>query len=215
MIISFGKYKGKTIEYIFNLDRHYIEWLVTNIWYKERHTQLYNLSNKYIEEYNKNIVLSDIITVYTDGSCYNNGKPGAISGIGIHYSEKNKYKLNDISNKIIFNDDTIATNNHAELKAIEYAINDIINNKLSDKTIKIYTDSKYSLNCITKWYPKWLISNKLENRKNVEIIRSIYDKSNNLDIEFLHVKGHSRELDDHSIGNNIADKLSRKSYTIM
>ena len=33
----------------------------------------------------KNIQISDVIPVYTDGSCVNNGKTGAISSIGVHF----------------------------------------------------------------------------------------------------------------------------------
>ena len=211
MILPFGKYKGHKLKDVFNEDRRYIEWLVTNIWCKERHSDIYNESNKYIKKFQDNIILHDDIILYTDGSCQNNGKPDAISGIGIHFSEFNKYKLNDISYKIKLIDEK-ATNNHAELFAIDYAIKILIKNKLDDKKIKIYTDSKYSLNCVLYWYKKWVINNKIENRKNIDLIKSIYDNIQGKNIELIYIKGHSNLNDEHSIGNQIADKLSKESY---
>jgi ribonuclease HI len=211
MILPFGKYKGQTLIEVFNQDRRYIEWLVTTIWCKERHQDIYNESNKCIKNFKDNLVLTEDIILYTDGSCVNNGQPGAISGIGIHFSEFNKYKLNDISKKLTLNGE-IATNNHAELSAIDEAIKILIKNKLVDKNIKIYTDSKYSMNCVLKWYEKWVIKNKIENRKNIELIESIYNNIQGKNIELLYIKAHSNNNDDHSIGNKIADELSRKSY---
>lgn len=36
----------------------------------------------------KEIQIADAIPVYTDGSCINNGKPNAISSIGIYFPTK-------------------------------------------------------------------------------------------------------------------------------
>jgi hypothetical protein len=36
----------------------------------------------------KEIPISDSIPVYTDGSCINNGKPNAISSIGVYFPTK-------------------------------------------------------------------------------------------------------------------------------
>ena len=56
MIVSFGKYKGQLLKDIFNKDRYYIEWLVTNNWYKERHIDLYKESQNLIDNYNINSI---------------------------------------------------------------------------------------------------------------------------------------------------------------
>ena len=37
------------------------------------------------------------IKIYTDGACPFNGMKGATCGIGIHFSETNRNKLNDVS----------------------------------------------------------------------------------------------------------------------
>jgi len=42
-IISFGKYKGQTIEEVFVKDKQYIDWLLTQSWFKEKNVNLYTL----------------------------------------------------------------------------------------------------------------------------------------------------------------------------
>lgn len=45
-------------------------------------------SYKYMIGVKKEIQISNVIPVYTDGSCINNGKPNAISSIGIYFPTK-------------------------------------------------------------------------------------------------------------------------------
>lgn len=40
---------------------------------------------QYMVGVEKEIQIDGIIPVYTDGSCLNNGKPNAISGIGVYF----------------------------------------------------------------------------------------------------------------------------------
>ena len=74
-------------------------------------------------------------------------------GIGIHFSEKNPIKLKDVSKKLKVK---TATNNVAELTAIETAINMVIDNNYTKYKIELYTDSRYSIDCIEKWYKMWV-----------------------------------------------------------
>ena len=168
-MLPFGKYKGQQLNDIFNKDKRYVEWLITTPWYNQRFHDLAYQSKKLINNYENNIILNDDITIYTDGSCSRNGMKGAMCGIGIHFSETNRNKISDISE--LLNVDK-PTNNIAELSAIDKAIKIIINKKLTDKKINIYTDSKYSIDCITKWYDRWIKCDKL-NRPNINIIKSI------------------------------------------
>ena len=206
-MLPFGKYKGQQLKNVFNKDRRYIEWLVTTPWYNEKFHTYFEESKLLIENYNTNIVLDDNITIYTDGSCAFNGMEGATCGIGIHFSETNRNKLNDVSQLL---DVEKPTNNFAELCAIDKAIQIIIDKKLTKNKIHLYTDSKYSIDCVTRWYEKWLKCNKLD-RPNINIITSIYNNIQDLDIRFYHVFSHSKKNDKHSIGNNKADSLARKS----
>jgi len=80
MIISFGKYKGDCLKNIIKYDKHYIEWLITTDWFKNRieHRNLYNKSLELLKIENKNIIKTNDILIYTDGACSNNGCINAI-----------------------------------------------------------------------------------------------------------------------------------------
>ena len=83
----------------------------------------------------------NIINVYTDGSCINNGTDFAKAGIGIYF-EKNDPR--NISERITGKQ----TNNIAELKAA-IKVAEIVEKYVleNDKLIiNIFTDSKYSIN---------------------------------------------------------------------
>ena len=93
------------------------------------------------------------ILVYTDGSCKNNGskdKSKVRSGVGVHFSSENLIPMDDISMKFPL---TNPTNNRAELYAILVAIRTCYEKNV--KKLVIYTDSGYSMKCITEWYPNW------------------------------------------------------------
>ena len=100
-------------------------------------------------------------TVYTDGACPDNGTPKARSSIGIHFSEKNSIKLNDIGEKLILNNHS---NNIAELLAIKKALELLISNNIK-VPIQLYTDSSYCKSILDEWYNKWVKNNLLDNKK--------------------------------------------------
>jgi len=145
------------------------------------------------------------IHIWTDGSCINNGKSGAICGIGIYYSMSS---CNNVSTQL---PEGRNTNNRAELCAILYAL--CTNN--GSTSIIIYTDSEYSINCITKYNAKWKTTGwKTAAGKPVEwadiiryictVIDSRIEKGGST--QFVHVKGHSGD-----INNNAADILARNA----
>ena len=142
------------------------------------------------------------ICIYTDGSCKNNGKKNAIAGIGVYIEN-----ICEISEKIVGKQ----TNQRAELFAILKALQ-IININNYDE-INIYTDSKYSINCITNWVNTWKKNGWLDKKKqpikNKDIIQSIYNIYNKYNhIYFIHILAHTNNTDIHSIGNSYADKLA-------
>nr|URM62132.1 ribonuclease H [Mimivirus sp.] len=94
------------------------------------------------------------VIVFTDGSCVNNGRKHAVGGIGIHFPDRT---LNDISR--IFTKGC-CTNQRTELYAILYAIKYVHSEiGLQNCILNIFTDSQYSINCITKWVPAWIKNN--------------------------------------------------------
>tara|TARA_B100001094_G_C18173128_1_gene796329 strand:+ start:281 stop:922 length:642 start_codon:yes stop_codon:yes gene_type:complete len=207
-IFTFGKYKNKDIQEVFTKDKQYIVWLCKQEWFQKNHFELFETSKKTMNEYKPNIN-PDKFIIYTDGACPNNGSIHAKASIGIHFSDKNPIKLNDVSEVLHIND---PSNNVAELSAIYKSLQMIKENKI-EIPIELYTDSMYCRSILIEWYEKWVRNNLLGNKKNLELIKKTYDiyKSiNNIDI--YHVNGHSKKTDEHSYGNNIADKLARGAF---
>jgi len=156
-------------------------------------------------DYSNNDTIFNNINIYTDGACINNGKKNAKAGIGIYISDDFT-----ISEKLI----GLSTNQRAELYAILKAL--LVIDILNYKNINIYTDSMYSINCITKWVKGWKKNgwkdSKKKNVKNKDLIDNIdkiYSKYNH--IHFNHVQAHTNKTDIHSICNDKADKLAGKS----
>ncbi len=147
------------------------------------------------------------ILVYTDGSCSGNGRTDAIGGIGIYFPNK---ELKNISQIFRFES---CTNQKTELYAILTTlryINKILDLKKCKVTIK--TDSKYCIDCVTKWVNGWKKNNwttqngnPVANREFIEKIHNYYEK---YDIEFEHIEAHTGRDDFDSICNSKADKLA-------
>jgi ribonuclease HI len=127
----------------------------------------------------------DAICIFTDGASA--GNPGP-SGIGVLLRYGNHQK--EISEYI-----GIATNNIAELKAIEIGLNAVKN---KDLPVKLFTDSKYAYGILALgWKGK-------KNKEIVASIKKIISKFKNL--TFVKVKGHAGDE-----GNERADFLARNA----
>lgn len=166
--------------------------------------------SKNLIDLNNNISKSNRIDIYTDGSCFNNGSKNKSiinGGIGVFFGNNDE---RNISEPFCIGE---ITNNRSELYAIISALESI--KELNDTEIYIYTDSEYSINCITKWVPGWLRNNwKTRNNKpvkNKDLLLKLYNLNNKMNIKYIHVKGHSGNY-----GNSQADKLavegSKKNY---
>ena len=206
--ITFGKYKGQSIQYIINQDRHYVKWLCAQKWYEENYNPLYRFTIEALED-NKLTINQEKFIIYTDGSCPNNGTSKAKAGIGIHFSERNPIILKDVSQEL---DIQNPSNNVAELYAIYYSLKLLKKNKI-DLPIELFTDSSYCRSILIEWYQKWVNNNLLGNKKNLPLIKKTYDLYCSFkNISIIYVKGHSKKNDEHSYGNNIADKLARNAF---
>ena len=76
-------------------------------------------------------------------------------GIGIYYyNEKNNVDYNHKEISRSLNSDNKITNNIAELKAVIFLIENIIQN-YNNQLIKIYSDSEYVIKSITIWAKQW------------------------------------------------------------
>ena len=136
------------------------------------------------------------IEIYCDGAC--KGNPGrAGSGLAIYNGD---YKPTLLYGKY----EARGTNNTAELNALYKAL--LIASEYSESTIK--TDSKYSMDCITKWAYSWKRNgwNKKGGEiKNLEIIQLSHELYENIKgkVTVEYVKGHAGFE-----GNELADRMA-------
>jgi ribonuclease HI len=174
------------------------------------------------------------ISVYTDGSVSNNGKGElARGGIGVYYSKGNSL---NVSEPFFLRP---ITNQRAELYAIIKSIENLfysLNNTFTKSImkndgqiennvkVKIYSDSEYSINCVTKWIEKWKRKGwktvQQKNVKNRDLIEWLYYlihkyAKSEIEFEFIHVSSHQdapkdKESEEYKIwyGNDVADKFA-------
>jgi ribonuclease HI len=144
----------------------------------------------------------EYINIYTDGACSNNGKPYAKASIGIYFGDNDPRNVSQrVQGK--------QTNNIAELTAIKNVYNLIQEEILRKENVKIFTDSKYSMLCLTSYGAKCAKKNWSENIPNKYLVKETYELYKNLpNIKFEHIKAHTKNTDKHSRGNYWADKLA-------
>ena len=204
MIFTFGKYTGQTIDDVYKNNHLYIEWLMKQSWFKEKYNKEYIYCSQCIKK-PLEIIDPNTIIIYTDGACSNNGSKLAKAGIGIHFSKRNKIKFDDVSESFVATDGNKVTNQRAELYAILKALR--ITKEITNHII-IYTDSEYSINCVMRWFASWVSKNKVDEKKNIDLIRPIHQYYRATNFEFRHIKSHTGLQDEHSLGNEMADKLA-------
>jgi len=152
--------------------------------------------------------------IYTDGSCFRNNTEykKRKAGIGVYWGKNDP---RNISKSLP--EEYKKTNNVAELLAISHALDGIKNEECKHSDYHIYSDSKYSINSITKWIYQWKKNNwKKKNGgkiKNLELIQDIHFKyielSKKCKIRFYYVEAHTNNNDINSLGNKEADKLAK------
>lgn len=138
--------------------------------------------------------------VYVDGSCSYNGSANAVAGIGIWFGEQhplNTYKtLKGVR----------LTNITAETSAAIEACKICLRHDITE--VKIYTDSKYLIECMTKHLYKWK-NNGWLNAKNKPVVNQFLLKkldqlSTQIKIVFEYTPGHQGIH-----GNERADELAK------
>lgn len=144
----------------------------------------------------------DLLQIYTDGSSLANGKHGARAGIGVYFGDGDPRNLAERLQG------EPQTNQRAELMAMLRAM-EIAPLK---QTIQIFSDSQYSINCVTQWAVSWKkkgwVTAAGEQVKNQDIIRVILEKMEERtkaggNTFFQWVKGHATDR-----GNIAADMLA-------
>ena len=143
------------------------------------------------------------IEIYCDGACSPN--PGK-SGTGIAV-----YELGKVTSLYYGLYEKNGTNNTAELNGLlsSFQIAQHFIEKNNEQTICILSDSKYSIDCVTKWAKGWQAKGwtrgKGEEVKNLALVQQCYAlyKTIQSKITIRHVKGHANIE-----GNELADRMA-------
>lgn len=147
--------------------------------------------------------------VYTDGSCANNGKENAIAGMGVYFGEEDP---RNISKRVTGKQ----SNNTAELGAFLEVYEVLKDHIDSGKDLTIFSDSIYAIRCVGEYGKK--CENKIWNVDipNKELVKKTYDifkdKSN---VKFEYIKAHTGKSDEHSVGNDNADRLANEAIGLI
>jgi ribonuclease HI len=155
----------------------------------------------------------DNLYIYSDGGCVFNGKKNAKAGYSVYCKE---FEIFNKTREITSN----PSNNCAELSGIRHIFKILFENQnlFNKKEIFIVTDSKYSIDCVSKWSDNWIkngwVNSKKEPVKNKELIQEILEYKNKieLNVEFKHIFSHTvepsnKESLEHTLwyGNKICD----------
>ncbi len=136
-----------------------------------------------------------MIKIYTDGACSGNPGPG---GWGV-------LMLWNGHEKEMYGGENDTTNNRMEMMAVIEALKAL----KKPSTLKLYTDSKYVMDGITKWIEGWkakgwktAAKKPVKNQdlwQEIDVLVTVHD------VQFIWVKGHAGDP-----GNERADELARR-----
>ena len=137
--------------------------------------------------------MNDKIIIYTDGSSRGNPGPGGYGAIIVE--GKNVEEIGD--------GETKTTNNRMEISAALFAIQ----KTLKGSKIRLFTDSGYLINGITKWIHGWKKNDWKTSNKQDVLNKDLWEKLDKVvkdrEIEWFQVKGHAGIP-----GNNRADEIA-------
>lgn len=149
--------------------------------------------------------------VFTDGACSHNGRPGAKAGYAVWFPD-----AKDLSESVRIPASEPQTNQRAELSAIHRAIVILDANGYHGDDIKIYTDSEYSINCLTKWISGWVsrgwktaAGGDVLHRDLIQATSTLLSKFKSH--RFIHVRAHTGNEDDLSKQNDVVDRMARST----
>ena len=149
------------------------------------------------------------VKIYCDGACSPN--PGK-SGTGLAVYIKNSTKSNEqhqLTALYYGLYQVNGTNNTAELNGMLYAFKLAKNHLQTVEQVQILSDSKYSIDCITKWAKGWQAKGwtrgKGEEIKNLALIKECFSLYQTLNKQLVisHVKGHANIE-----GNELSDRMA-------
>ncbi|KAE8423319.1 ribonuclease H-like domain-containing protein [Aspergillus pseudocaelatus] len=163
-----------------------------------------------------------IMEIYTDGGCRGNGRSGAIGAAAAVF--KNKFgKCTGWTRPLPKY--PAPTNQRAEITAIILALETALE-KLEELDtrpyldVKIYSDSRYAIGCMTKWIYKWAnngwtnaAGNEVANRDLIEKASDLDDRlKEEGDVEYIWIPREKNQTAD-EMCNDEMDEQCRKAET--
>lgn len=146
------------------------------------------------------------ISIYTDGSCTNNGKKDSYGA----------YSFVIISNGILIYEysefKTGVTNNQMEILGVSKSLEYLLENHLNSQNVYIHSDSEYVVKGITEWIKGWKKNNwknaAKQPVKNKEYWMDLDSQCKNFNnLYFKWVKGHQNNIEIDTEWNNYVDQL--------
>jgi ribonuclease HI len=156
----------------------------------------------------------EVVRIFCDGACERNGQPGAKAGYGVYAATTDGRSIMRHSAPLV--GDESQTNQRAELRAMFYAIGYGSASTFRGARVEIYSDSKYAIDCLTKWAPGWVSSGWVKSDKkpvlHTDLIKAAYEMLTRAEgrIVLKHVPAHTGLGDLLSLGNAEADRLARE-----
>ncbi|KAH8319752.1 hypothetical protein KR074_004973, partial [Drosophila pseudoananassae] len=161
---------------------------------------------KHVGAFQFEIDAEGYVIVYTDGSCINNGRPGASAGYGVYFGPNHKLNAaKPVQGRV--------TNNVGEIQAAIHAIKTALD--LGIEKLAISTDSQFLINSITMWVAGWKRRDwKLANNQPVKNVVDFKELDALLQNKNLRVKWNYVEAHKGILGNEMADKLAREGSAL-
>ncbi|KPU77043.1 uncharacterized protein Dana_GF28124 [Drosophila ananassae] len=161
---------------------------------------------KHVGAFQFEIDAEGYVIVYTDGSCINNGRPGACAGYGVYFGPNHKLNAaKPVQGRV--------TNNVGEIQAAIHAIKTALD--LGIEKLAISTDSQFLINSITLWVAGWKRRDwKLKNNQPVKNVVDFKELDALLQNKSLKVKWNYVEAHKGIQGNEMADKLAREGSAL-
>jgi ribonuclease HI len=151
-----------------------------------------------------------MLKLYTDGSSIRNGRSGARAGYSVVFPSYLHLSWGDFMGE--------ATNQAAELRAIYEGVvaGKTIQGNPAELTLRIMTDSEFSIKCLTVWIvgwkkKKWLTAEGRPVVHRVIIEKILEELKAYSSYLFVHVKAHTGGSDEDSKWNAVADDLAHRA----
>ena len=153
--------------------------------------------------------------VFTDGSCSSNGRPGAKAGYACWFPE---HRSLSVAIRLPTNEPQ--TNQRAEMAAIHRTAVILDEGGYHDEDVVIYTDSEYSMNCLTKWITGWVSRGWKTSAGGDVLHRDLIEATSKRlskfkSHRFVHVKAHTGGEDDLSRNNDVVDRMARGTIEVV